>query len=171
MNALRMIHKINKINKERSELTLSREEPLKVTRSLSEIAEEEEEDQHCGPRYSRDYLITKKKCQHSAASIEGPGSYAGNEILTSDESIDYYKSLAPQMYERIMSRRRNKKSNPELMSSEEEKRTRARSRTESFKEEIGKEQILGNKCDALPNEENGIREEEHVEEIIFDLEL
>lgn len=167
MNALRMIHKINK---ERSELTLSREEPLKVTRSLSEIAEEDEEDQPCGPRYSRDYLITKKKYQHSAASIEGPGSYAGNEILTSDESIDYYKSLAPQMYERIMSRRNNK-SNPEPMSSEEEKRTRARSRTESFKEEIGKEQILGNKCDALPNEENGIREEEHVEEIIFDLEL
>ena len=168
MNALRMIHKINK---ERSELTLSREEPLKVTRSLSEIAEEDEEDQPCGPRYSRDYLITKKKYQHSAASIEGPGSYAGNEILTSDESMDYYKSLAPQMYERIMSRRKNKKSNPELMSSEEEKRTRARSRTESFKEEIGKEQILGNNCDALPNEENGIREEEHVEEIIFDLEL
>lgn len=165
MTAFRIIHKINK---EHSQSTLIREDQLKVTRPLTEIAEEEEEDQPCGRRcYRRDYLIAKKK-NHSAVLIEGPESYAGNEVLTSDESIDYYKSLAPQMYERIMTRRNKIK--PERILPEEEKRSRGRSRTESFKEEIGNEQTLGNNCDAWPNEENGNREEDD-EEIIFDLEL
>ncbi|GFH49179.1 predicted protein [Chaetoceros tenuissimus] len=167
MNALRVIHKIHK---EHSQLTLSREDQLKVTRPLTEIAEEEEggegAQQPCGRYCRRDCLITKKK--HSAVSIEGPESYAGNEVLTSDESIDYYKSLAPQMYERIMTRRNKIK--PERILPEEERRSRGRSRTESFKEEIGKEQILENNCDKWPNEENGNREEDD-DEIIFDLEL
>lgn len=165
MNALRVIHKMNK---ERSQSTLSREEQFKVTRPLTEIAEEEEEAQQPCDRYYRrgDYLIAKKK--HSPVSIEGPESYAGNEVLSSDESIDYYNSLAPQMYERIMTRRNKIK--PERTSPEQEKRSRARRRTESFKEEIGKEQTLGNNCDVWPNEENGNREKDE-EEIIFDLEL
>lgn len=165
MNTLRIIHKMNR---ERSELTLSREDALKVTRPLTEIAEEEEEDKPCGPRYRRDYLITKKKYQHSSSSTAGPGAYAGNEILTSDESNDYYKSLAPQMYERIMTRRNNSNIKPEKISSE--KKSRGRSRTESFKEDIEKVQTLGGNGDVWPNERNGSREEDD-EEIIFDFEL
>ena len=165
MDTLRILHKINR---ERSELTLSREDALKVTRPLTEIAEEEEEDKPCGPRYRRDYLITKKKYQHSSSSTAGPGAYAGNEILTSDESNDYYKSLAPQMYDRIMTRRNNSNIKPEKISSE--KKSRGRSRTESLKEDIEKVQTLGGNGDVWPNEGNGSREEDD-EEIIFDFEL
>ena len=155
---------MQKIQKEQSHLTLSRDDPLKVTR-LTDIEEEEseEEDQPCAGCCRKDFLIAKKKYQHSAASKEGPESYAGNEILTSDEIHDYYGSLAPQMYERIMTGRN--------ISQEEENRTRERRRTQSFEEETGKEKPLGDEYDAYDhNEENGNKVEED-EEIIFDLEL